>query len=153
MPEKIKVVHTTSENPDFIFLYNTFDTFLWERYPELKANYWGNNVIEFNPNVVLLYLNDKAVGCGCFKKYNETIAELKRMFVLPEARGLGIAKQIIREVESKAIDQGFKMLILETLYKQLEAINLYQKMGFEIIENYEPYVGRTNSICMGKNIL
>ncbi|OOV18298.1 GNAT family N-acetyltransferase [Flavobacterium sp. LM4] len=153
MPEKIKVVHTTSENPDFIFLYNTFDTFLWERYPELKTDYWSNNVIEFNPNVVIVYLDDKAVGCGCFKKYHETAAELKRMFVLPEGRGLGIAQHIIKEVESKAIEQGFKMLILETLYKQLEAINLYQKMGFEIIENYEPYVGLTNSICMSKNII
>lgn len=153
MLEKIKVVYTTSENPDFIFLYNTFDTFLWERYPELKTEYWGNNVIEFNPNVVILYLNNQPVGCGCFKKYSETTAELKRMFVLPEARGLGIAQQIIKEVESKAAEQGFKMLILETLYKQLEAINLYQKMGFEIIENYEPYVGLANSICMGKNII
>jgi GNAT superfamily N-acetyltransferase len=152
MPEKIKVVYTTSDNPDFIFLYNTFDTFLWERYPELKTDYWGNNVIEFNPNVVIIYLNDKPAGCGCFKKYNETAAELKRMFVLPEARGLGIAQQIIKQVENKAIEQGFKMLILETLHKQLEAINLYQKMGYKITENYEPYVGLTNSICMSKSI-
>lgn len=152
MPEKIKVVHTTSENPDFIFLYNTFDAFLWERYPELKTDYWGNNVIEFNPNVVIVYLEDKPVGCGCFKKYNDTTAELKRMFVTPEARGLGLAQLIIKEVEKMVIEHGFEILILETLYKQIEAINLYQKVGFEIIENYEPYVGLTNSVCMSKNI-
>lgn len=152
MPEKIKVVYTTSENPDFIFLYNTFDAFLWERYPELKTDYWQNNLIEFNPNVVMLYLNDKPVGCGCFKKYNNTTAELKRMFVLPEARGLGLAQLIIKEVENKAIEQGFEVLILETLYKQIEAITLYQKVGFKIIDNYEPYVGNTNSVCMSKNI-
>lgn len=152
MPEKIKVVHTTSESPDFIFLYNTFDTFLWERYPELKTDYWGNNIIEFNPDVVIIYLDDKPVGCGCFKKYNDKTAELKRMFVSSDARGLGLAQLIIREVENKAIEKGFEFLILETLYKQIEAITLYQKVGFEIIENYEPYVGLTNSICMGKNI-
>lgn len=152
MPEKIKVVHTTSENPDFIFLYNTFDTFLWERYPELKTDYWGNNIIEFNPDVVIIYLDDKPVGCGCFKKYNNNTAELKRMFVSPDARGLGLAQLIIREVENKAIGNGFEVLILETLYKQIEAITLYQKVGFKIIDNYEPYVGLTNSICMSKNI-
>jgi GNAT superfamily N-acetyltransferase len=152
MPEKIKVVHTTSENPDFIFLYKTFDTFLWERYPELKTNYWSNNIIEYNPNVVIVYLKNKAVGCGCFKKYNDTTAELKRMFVLPEARGLGLAQLIIREIENKAIEKGFEVLILETLYKQMEAINLYQKSGFEIIANYEPYTGLKNSICMSKSI-
>ncbi|WP_163407848.1 GNAT family N-acetyltransferase [Flavobacterium ajazii] len=152
MPEKIRVVYTTSENPDFIFLYNTFDTFLWERYPELKTDYWQNNLIEFNPNVVMLYLDSEPVGCGCFKKYNNTTAELKRMFVLPAARGLGLAQLIIKEVENKAIEQGFEVLILETLYKQVEAITLYQKVGFKITDNYEPYVGQKNSVCMSKNI-
>ena len=148
-----EVVHTTSENPDFIFLYNTFDTFLWERYPELKTEYWGNNVIEFNPNVIVVYLNKKPVACGCIKKYNIDTAELKRMFVMPEARGLGLAQIVLIELEINAKQKGFSFLVLETLYKQIEAINLYQKFGFEIIENYEPYVGLTNSICMCKNII
>ena len=152
MNPEIKVVATTSENPDFVSLIKTFDSFLWERYPELKANYWGNNVIEFNPNVILVYANDQPVGCGCFKKYKAKTAELKRMFVLPQARGLGLAQLIIKELEIKANQQGFETLILETLYKQVEAISLYQKVGFEIVENYEPYVGLTNSICMSKGI-
>ncbi len=148
-----KVVKTTSENLDFIDLIKTFDTFLWERYPELKNDYWGNNLIEFNPNVVIIYLNDKAVACGCFKKYNTNTVELKRMFVSPEARGLGLAQKIIKELEDEASAQGFETMILETLYKQIEAINLYQKVGFEIVENYEPYVGLTNSVCMSKVII
>jgi GNAT superfamily N-acetyltransferase len=148
-----KVIATTSENPDFIFLIKTFDTFLWERYPELKKDYWGNNLIEFNPNVLIIYLDEKPVACGCFKKYNQNSAELKRMFVSPEARGLGLAQLIIKELEIKAKEQGFEWFLLETLYKQIEAISLYQKMGFEIVENYEPYVGLTNSICMSKSII
>ena len=149
----IKVVKTTSENPDFISLIKTFDTFLWERYPELKNDYWGNNLIEFNPNVVVVYLNEKAVGCGCFKKYNTNTVELKRMFVSQEARGLGLAQRIIKELEDEARTQGFETMILETLYKQIEAISLYQKVGFEIVENYEPYVGLVNSVCMSKSII
>jgi len=148
-----KVVKTTSENPDFMDLIKIFDTFLWERYPELKNDYWENNLIEFNPNVFVIYLNDKAVACGCFKRYNSTTVELKRMFVSPEARGLGLAEKIIKELEEEARTQGFETIVLETLYKQIEAINLYQKVGFEIVENYEPYVGLTNSVCMSKNII
>ena len=147
------VVKTTSENPDFISLIRTFDIFLWERYPELKNDYWGNNLIEFNSNVFIIYLNEKVVACGCFKKYNSNTVELKRMFVSPEARGLGLAQQIIKELEGEARTQGFKTMILETLYRQVEAINLYQKVGFEIIENYEPYVGLANSVCMRKSII
>ncbi|MDR7209061.1 GNAT family N-acetyltransferase [Flavobacterium piscis] len=153
MNAKIKVVKTTSKNPDFIFLIETFDAYLWERYPELEKNYWGNNLIEFNVNVFIVYLDEKPVACGCFKKYNEESAELKRMFVLPEARGFGLAQLVIKELEAEAKNQGFVVLILETLYKQIEAINLYQKKGFKIVENYEPYVGLLNSVCMSKSII
>jgi ribosomal protein S18 acetylase RimI-like enzyme len=75
------------------------------------------------------------------------------MFVLPEARGLGLAQLVIKELEAEAKNQGFEVLILETLYKQTEAINLYQKTGFKIVENYEPYVGLLNSVCMSKSII
>ncbi len=153
MNEKTKVVKTTSENPDFVFLTGTFDAYLWNRYPELKKDYWGNNLIEFNANVLIVYLDEKPVACGCFKKYNEKSVELKRMFVLPEARGLGLARLVIKELEAEAKNQGFEVLILETLYKQTEAINLYQKTGFKIVENYEPYVGLSNSVCMSKSII
>jgi GNAT superfamily N-acetyltransferase len=152
MKAKINVVKTTSENPDFISLIKIFDTFLWERYPELKKDYWGNNIIEFNANVVLVYLDGKAVASGCFKKYNEDTVELKRMFVSPEARGLGLAQLVIKELEEEAKNQGFSRMILETLYKQIEAISLYEKVGFLIVDNYEPYIGLSNSICMSKTI-
>lgn len=152
MKPTIKVVKTTSENPDFISLIKTFDTFLWERYPELKKDYWGNNVIEFNANVFLVYLDEKPVASGCFKKYNANTVELKRMFVSPEARGLGLAQLVIKELETEAKSQGFETMILETLYKQIEAIGLYQKVDFSIVDNYEPYVGLSNSVCMSKAI-
>jgi ribosomal protein S18 acetylase RimI-like enzyme len=57
------------------------------------------------------------------------------MFVSPEARGLGLAKLVIKELEKEAIDQDYEVMILETLYKQTEAISLYLKTGFEIVEN------------------
>jgi GNAT superfamily N-acetyltransferase len=154
MNAKLEVVKTTNKNPDFLFLIETFDAYLWDRYPELKQEYWGNNIIEvFNDNVFLVYLEGKAVACGCFKKYDKWTVELKRMFVSPESRGFGLAQLLINELETEAKKQGFKTMILETLYKQTEAVNLYQKVGFKIIENYEPYVGLQNSICMSKSIL
>ena len=152
MDNKIKVTKTNSENPDFIVLVAALDKSLWERYPELKTNYWGNNVIELNPNVVIIYLDNKAVACGCFKKYDKNTIELKRMFVSSEARGMGLAKKIIQELELWAHELGFSSSVLETLYKQKEAIGLYQKVGYTIVDNYAPYVGLENSICMKKQI-
>lgn len=152
MKTKIECVKTTSENLDFINLIAEFDHYLWKKYPELKSNYWGNNIIEINPNVIVIYINDKAVACGCFKKYNTETIEIKRMFVSPEARGMGLAQQIIKELELIASQKGFSYSILETLYKQEEAIALYQKVGYTIVANYEPYIGLTNSVCMRKSI-
>lgn len=149
---QLTLVKTTSDNTDFRQLYADLDLYLWKKYPEENQEYWQNNIIEFNPNVLVYYIDDKAVACGCFKKYDEKTAEIKRMFVRTEARGKGLAVQILNELEQWAKSENFEFLILETLHKQAEAIQLYQKTGFEIIENYEPYVGNKLSVCMKKAI-
>jgi GNAT superfamily N-acetyltransferase len=115
MNNKIEIIKTTSENPDFVTLIAALDASLWERYPELKTNYWGNNVIELNPNVIIVYLENKAVACGCFKKYDKNTIELKRMFVSPEARGLGLAKKIIQELELWAYDLSYTASVFRNL--------------------------------------
>ena len=152
MKDRVRIVKTTSENPDFVNLISALDKSLWERYPELKSDYWGNNILEINPNVVILYLEEKAVGCGCFKKYDKNTIEIKRMFVSPDVRGMGLAQTILLELEAWARDLGYSFSVLETLYRQKEAIALYQKTGYSIVHNYEPYVGLENSICMRKPI-
>ncbi|WP_339921243.1 GNAT family N-acetyltransferase [uncultured Flavobacterium sp.] len=152
MDDNIRVSKTTSENEGFITLVAALDQSLWESYPELKSDYWGNNILEINPNVVVMYRDNKAVACGCFKKKGKDAIEIKRMFVLPEARGNGFAQNILKELEQWGVELGFSFSVLETLYKQTEAIGMYQKCGYAIVENYEPYVGLKNSICMRKQI-
>lgn len=152
MMDNIRMCNTTSENLDFINLVTALDQSLWERYPELKADYWGNNILEINPNVIVVYLNNKAVACGCFKKKGKNAIEIKRMFVSPEARGKGFAQNILQELERLAVESGFSFSVLETLDKQIEAISMYQKCGYSIVDNYEPYVGLKSSICMQKQI-
>ncbi|MDB2138954.1 hypothetical protein [Clostridium butyricum] len=49
--------------------------------------------------------------------------------------------------------KGYKYALLETGIKQYEAINLYKNIGYQIIENYQPYIGNTNSVCMKKELL
>jgi GNAT superfamily N-acetyltransferase len=65
---------------------------------------------------------------------------------------MGLAQSILLELEGWAGDLGYSFSVLETLYKQKEAIALYQKTGYAIVDNYEPYVGLENSICMRKPI-
>ena len=152
MEQQIKITRTTSEDKDFIALVRELDKSLWETYPELQSNYWGNNIIELNPNVIVVYIDNVAVACSCFKKYDINTIEIKRMFVAPDARGKRLAQRMLQELEAWAATMGFSFSVLETLYKQEAAIGMYQKAGYTIIENYPPYEGLRNSICMKKSI-
>ncbi len=74
------------------------------------------------------------------------------MFVRPEIRGKGIAFEILTELEKWATELNFTSSILETGYKQPEAIRLYEKSGYALIPNYGQYEGVENSVCMKKNL-
>ena len=76
--------------------------------------------------------------------------EIKRMFVRPENRGSGAAKQLLDELEKWAIEFGCSRAVLETGMKNPEAIRFYTKSGYATIENYGQYVGMETSICMAK---
>ena len=148
----ITLQRTTSENLHFQELVSKLDAYLWEIYPETQALYDTFNVIERNDTVVIAYVDDVAAGCGCFKKFDSETAEIKRMFVSPNHRGLGISHLILEDLEKWVSESGFTYLILETLHKQTAAIHLYQKRGYTRIDNYGPYVGLPDSICMRKAI-
>jgi GNAT superfamily N-acetyltransferase len=152
MDDQIRIVKSTSENKDYIALVASLDQSLWDSYPELKIDYWGNNIMELNPNVVIIYLADVAIACACFKKYDINTIEIKRMFVSAEFREKGLAQKMLSKLESWAKELGFSFSVLETLYKQKAAIAMYQKVGYAITENYAPYIGRESSICMKKDI-
>ena len=101
-------------------------------------------------NVIVCYEDEIAVGCGAFKEYESTVAEIKRMFVLPEKRSKGIASTVLNALEIWAKENGFQHAILETSNQLTNAISLYQKSGFEVIPNYGQYIDVESSVCMKK---
>ena len=103
-------------------------------------------------NVLICYDNEVAIGCGAFKEYELKVAEIKRMFVLPEQRGKGIATSILNQLEFWAAALGYSSCILETSIRLESAIALYKKMGYEIIPNFGQYIGVESSVCMMKII-
>ena len=80
------------------------------------------------------------------------IGEIKRMFVRPEFRGKNIAFNLLKELEIWASELNFKVCILETGIRQIEALALYKKANYEITENYGQYKNIENSICLKKLI-
>jgi putative acetyltransferase len=146
------LIRTTSDNHDFQKLVVLLDATLKILDGEEHAFYAQYNKTAALKNVVVCFQKDQAVGCGAFKEHEKHQVEIKRMFVLPENRGKGIALHILNELENWAKELDFSSAILETGKKQVEAIGLYQKAGYQIIPNYGQYQGVANSICMKKSI-
>ena len=148
----LKILKTDSKNNDFIKLIKLLDDDLNERYGELQKQYSKHNKVDYIKDVVIIYKDEAPIACGAFKKHDINIIELKLIFVIKENRRQGLSKLIIKELEELAINSGYKHILLETGIKQHEAINMYRNTGYDVIQNYEPYIGNINSVCMKKDL-
>jgi len=86
-------------------------------------------------------LRGRPVGCGALKFHGRAPAELKRMWVSRDARGLGLGRRLLAELERHAIASGVKVVRLETNRTLKEAIALYRSSGYREVPRFndEPY--------------
>lgn len=148
----VLIERTNSKNQDFKKLVASLDEYLRITDGDEHAFYNQYNTIESLREVVVVYTGSLAVGCGAIKPYDSDTVEIKRMFVLPKARGEGIATQILKSLEQWASELNYKKCILETGKRQPEAIALYTKTGYTVIPNYGQYQGMENSVCFQKQV-
>lgn len=148
----IGLIRTDSHQADFIALVKELDADLAIRDGEDHPFYAQYNKLDHIHHVIVAYEEGKAVGCGALKEFTPTTVEIKRMYTTPEGRGKGIASAVLAELEKWAAELAYTDCILETGYKQPEAIALYQKCGYHRIENYGQYAGVENSLCFGKQL-
>ena len=90
---------------------------------------------------LVAYLRGESVGCGAVKHHAGEPSEIKRMWVAESARGLGIARRILAELEADAVRSGANMARLETNRALVEAIALYRLAGYVEVPafNEEPF--------------
>ena len=148
----LTIKRTTSDNPDFEKLVVQLDAYLAVLDGEDHAFYAQFNKSSLLKNALIVYENEIPIAIGAYKEYDAETAEMKRMFTLPEHRGKGIATKVLTELETWAKEENYKTALLETGHLQKDAIYLYQKSGYEVIENFGQYQGVENSGCMKKNI-
>ncbi|WP_327638560.1 helix-turn-helix domain-containing GNAT family N-acetyltransferase [Kribbella sp. NBC_00482] len=86
-------------------------------------------------------LHSEPIGCGALKFHGAEPAEIKRMWVAPDARGLGLGRRLLTELEREAIAHGAPAVRLETNRNLTEAIALYRSTGYQEVPpfNTEPY--------------
>jgi putative acetyltransferase len=148
----MQLLRTNAHNPDFIAMVAELDkelAIIDGDDHSFFATY--NKTLDIHHSVVA-YINDKPVGCGAIKHYNDTTTEVKRMFVLPDFRGQKIANTVLDELEKWTIELGYQSCILETSTRLPSAVKLYERTGYDRIDNYGQYIGIATSICMFKTI-
>jgi putative acetyltransferase len=145
------LTRTDSENKDFQNLVVLLNEALAEINGDKNDFFMQFNRIDSLKNVVVAYENNIAIGCGAFKQFDEESVEIKRMYVLPNQRGKGVAVEILNELEAWAKEIGFTKYVLETSKVLTSAVRLYQKIGYQIIPNYGQYIGVETSVCMSKS--
>jgi GNAT superfamily N-acetyltransferase len=148
----IDIVRTHSEDNDFIQLVAELDAYLKVTDGDEHAFYNQFNGITVLNNIVVAYQNGTAIGCGAFKKFDDTSVEIKRMYTSPQARGNGVATNILRALELWASELGFKTCILETGIRQKEAVEFYKKNNYTTIPKYGQYANMDNSLCFKKEL-
>lgn len=94
-----------------------------------------------------------AIGCGAMQPIARCVGEIKRLYVVPEWRGRGVARRILTALEARARTAGWQMLRLETGRLQYEAIALYESAGYLRVPLYGPYLDSPYSVCFARTLL
>jgi putative acetyltransferase len=148
----IAIKRTQSTDSDFKLLVKELDAGLRITNGQMMDIYDQHNIIDSVDTVVIAYLDETPVACGCFKPFDSNAVEIKRMFVRPVARGKGISAIVLHELENWAKSLSFGYTVLETGSRQVEALGLYKKSGYVPIPKYGPYVDLPDSICLRKQL-
>jgi putative acetyltransferase len=138
---------------DLLELMRQGDEFTLGLYPPESSHLLGVEELE-RPEVTVFAARDggTALGMVALVDRSDGSAELKRMFVLPRARGRGIAADLIRALETFALGHDIRTVQLETGPLQDSALRLYERSGYRLIPNFGKYAGDQNSVCYEKTL-
>jgi ribosomal protein S18 acetylase RimI-like enzyme len=79
---------------------------------------------------LIAYLGEEPVGCGAIRLHPDGIAEIKRVWVAPHVRGVGVGGRLLAELESRARARGARLARLDTNRALTAAIAMYRRAGY-----------------------
>ncbi|WP_028804866.1 GNAT family N-acetyltransferase [Streptomyces sp. 142MFCol3.1] len=148
------------DHPDAVKLNDQVQAEYAERYGD-DGDATPLDAVMFAPPLGLYLIaydeQDRPVATGGWRTqeqndegYSDGDAELKRMYVIPEARGLGLARRMLAALEDDARAAGRARMVLETGSKQPEAVALYRSSGYEPCVKFGYYRFHELSLCYAK---
>ncbi|MFN8546968.1 MAG: GNAT family N-acetyltransferase [Candidatus Eisenbacteria bacterium] len=94
----------------------------------------------------------EVLGCAAIRRLPSNDGEVKRMYVIPGARGRGVGRHLLRALEREAWGLAIERLVLETTARQVEAVALYRAFGFQDIPPFGEYLASPRSLCLAKPV-
>ena len=136
----ITIAAERPDSPDAMRLVAELESELAALYPPQSRH--GYSVEKLLREAVAFFVTRRdgaPVGCGGVQLFGDEYAELKRMYVRPPFRGLGLGLAMLAHLEDHARRRGVALLRLETGIHQTDAVALYERFGFERIAAFAPY--------------
>ena len=126
--------------PEIEALFREYETFLgvdlcFQGFEEELADLPG----KYTPPrgaLLIAFVNDQAAGCVALRPLDNGSCEMKRLFVRPDYRGLGLGRQLAHRIIEESKKIGYERMKLDTLEFLEEAIHLYKGLGFKQIGSY-----------------
>jgi RimJ/RimL family protein N-acetyltransferase len=140
-------------NPEVRRLIDQLDAYQSTLYPALSLRLTPVELLQ-SPDVTFLVarVGNEIAGCGALVNRGGEYAELKRMYVLPHCRGLGIGRRLLAALESRAWYLSLRRVMLETGIAQPEALRLYEKAGYQRRGPFGGYTEDGLTIFMEKEL-
>jgi putative acetyltransferase len=123
-------------------------------YPEENANHFRleDEEVAAGRGAFVIAHDEAPIGCGAVRLIEPGVAEVKRMYVVPAARGRRVGAAVLAALEEEARALGATRLVLETGDRLAAAVALYRRAGFTPIAPFGEYVGNRHSLCLEKAI-
>ena len=138
--------------PDVSPLLRELDGYLVELHPTGNIRpVTAEELKQANVTFLTARVDGTPVACGAFVQHDDYV-EVKRMYVLPACRGLGLGKQLLEALEVEIARSGGTRVRLETGTAQAEALELYGHAGYRRCPPFGEHRGNPDSICMEKNL-
>ena len=155
MPDEITVRAEAADSLIAVRLVDAMVTEMDQLYGQAPGGGVGSGASpsDFTPPTgafLVIYAAGKPVAGGGLKRDDDGVAEIKRMYVVPEARRQGLGRTLLEALEDRARELGYARIRLDTGERQPHAQAMYQRAGYHPIENYN---GNSMASFWGEKIL
>jgi ribosomal protein S18 acetylase RimI-like enzyme len=136
----IEIKRVRGDDPAAMAIVAAMEAWVSESYgpttPDRTSTVTPEEMVPPHGVFVLVEADGRTVAGGGLRRLEDGVGEIKRMYVLPEARGYGHGRRVLEALEDAAADLGYRRLRLDTALSMTTAMAMYRRAGYRDISDY-----------------